>query len=41
MLPKELQTGINHMSPDNRRVAEAIVIFYEDYHGRKLVQMES
>ena len=41
MLPKELQTAINHMSPDNRRVAEAIVIFYEDYYGRKLVQMES
>jgi transposase len=35
MLPKELQTAINHMSPDNRRVAEAIVIFYEDYYGRK------
>ena len=41
MLPKELQTAINHMSSDNRRVAEAIVIFYEDYYGRKLVQMES
>jgi transposase len=41
MLSKELQTAINHMSPDNRRVAEAIVIFYEDYYGLKLVQMES
>ena len=31
MLPKELQTAINHMSPDNPRVADATVIFYEDY----------
>ena len=41
MLPRELQTAINHLSPESRRVAEAIVIFYEDYYGGKLMQLEA
>ena len=41
MLPRELQTAINHLSPESRRVAEAIVIFYEEYYGGKLMQLEA
>ena len=41
MLPRELQTAINGLSPESRRLAEAIVILYEDYHGGKLMEQEA